>query len=231
MKSLFGLIFLIAALGTGQADDSLNKYILATLENFRESMPTGIPALGLPPMDPLEVGDQAISHSDSKVQVDFKITNPTVVNLSKFKVNSLNTDLINLKLQISLGFPSIIATAVYDLKGKAFSILPIFGNGNARFTANDLKIDTTASISLIDHKFQLTSFQHDLSFSSINLNLENLVGGGALGDVINGLLNYFGPKLFEMKKADIQRALDQIIIKEINSKLRDFDISSLPIGQ
>jgi len=230
MKALLALVFLIGALGVVHSDDSLNNYLLAVLENFRESMPTGIPQLGLPPMDPLKIGDQSISHSDNTVQVDLKISNPTVINLSKFKVNSLDTDLINLRLKIDIGFPTIDATAVYDLKGRAFRILPIFGNGKAQFTANDLKIVTTAAISMIDHKFQLTSFNHDLSYSSIKVNLENLVGGGSLGQVVNGLLNIFGPKLFEAKKADFQRELDQIIMKEINSKLKGFDISNLPIG-
>jgi len=230
MKTLLALIFLFAALGAVFADDSLNNYILATLENFREQMPTGIPEFGLPAMDPLKIGDQSISHSDSKVQVDLKLNNPTVINLSKFKVNSLNTDLINLRFRIELGFPSIVATSNYDLKGKAFRILPIFGNGGAQITANNLKIVTTAAISMVNSKFQLSSFNHDLSYGSINVNLQNLVGGGSLGEVVNGLLNIFGPKLFDMKKADIQRELDQIIIKEINNKLKDFDISSLPIG-
>ena len=43
-------------------DDSLDNYIKAVLETFKASMPTGIPELGIPVLDPFDVPKFEIPH-------------------------------------------------------------------------------------------------------------------------------------------------------------------------
>jgi hypothetical protein len=43
-------------------DDSFDNYIKAILDNLRAAMPTGIPALGIPVLDPFEVPHFDIPH-------------------------------------------------------------------------------------------------------------------------------------------------------------------------
>jgi len=43
-------------------DDSLDNYLRLVLEKLRESMPTGLPDLGIPPLDPFEVPHFDIPH-------------------------------------------------------------------------------------------------------------------------------------------------------------------------
>ena len=55
------------------ADQSINNYIRATLENLKAEMPKGIPALGIPPMDPFAVPHQDINIREGAANVNIKV--------------------------------------------------------------------------------------------------------------------------------------------------------------
>ena len=63
-----GLIVVLILLVTGTSavpvnkDDSLDDYIKAILETFKAAMPTGIPELGIPVLDPFDVPHFDIPH-------------------------------------------------------------------------------------------------------------------------------------------------------------------------
>jgi len=221
-------MLVIGVFGSARSDESLDIYVRAILENLRENMPVGLPDLNIPVLDPLRIGDIDINHHDSKVELNLKIGGLTINKLSKFEVRELTSDMGSMKFNIVIGFPDLDASADYNLKGKVFKLLPLYGTGPANFVAHDLLIKTTATIEInSDFRLQLTSFSHDISFSRIDLNLGNFLGGGALGETVNQLLSLFGPKLFDSNKGKFENALNDIIIKEVNGQLKNFDISKL----
>ena len=63
-----GLIVVLILLVTGSSavpvnkDDSLDNYIKAILEQFKAAMPTGIPELNIPVLDPFDVPHFDIPH-------------------------------------------------------------------------------------------------------------------------------------------------------------------------
>ena len=44
------------------ADEALDNYIRQVINNFFASLATGIPELGLPPLDPLLIGNITVPH-------------------------------------------------------------------------------------------------------------------------------------------------------------------------
>jgi len=230
--SPLAFILIIGALGSARCDDSLDNYIRAILDNLRDQMPVGLPDLNIPVLDPLRIGDIDVNHQDSKIEINLKIAGLTINKLSKFQIKNLTSDMSSMQFHIVIGFPDLDASASYDLKGKVFKLLPLYGTGPATFIAHDLVIQTTATIEITsEFRLQLTSFSHDISFSGIDLNLQNFLGGGALGDTVNQLISMFGPKIFDANKGKFENALNDIILKEVNGQLKNFDISNLSVYQ
>ena len=67
MKSVIVLLLISALTGFALAvpvnkDDSLDNYIKAILEMFKAAMPSGIPELGIPVLDPFAVPHFDIPH-------------------------------------------------------------------------------------------------------------------------------------------------------------------------
>ena len=50
----------------------------------------------------------------------------------------------------------------------------------------------------------------DPSFGGIAVNLENILGGGNLGQVVNGVVNMLGKTLFDKFKPEIRKALNKV---------------------
>ena len=55
-------LLLLLSFPSSRADDSLDNYIRAVLEQFKSQMTTGIPDLGIPILDPFAVPHFDIPH-------------------------------------------------------------------------------------------------------------------------------------------------------------------------
>lgn len=62
------------------------------------------------------------------------------------------------------------------------------------------------------------------------VNLENILGGGNLGNVVNGLISVIGPTLFNRFKPEIRNELNKIIRGELNKALSQVKLSDIQGG-
>jgi hypothetical protein len=68
------IILLLLVVGwTVSADESVNNYIKATLENLKLRMPHGISELNLPPTDPLTIPNLNININEGSAKVNLKV--------------------------------------------------------------------------------------------------------------------------------------------------------------
>lgn len=58
--------------------------------------------------------------------------NVHIEGLERFTVNQATLNLDTLRLNFDFNVPDTIANFWYDLAGDVFSLIPIFGTGNAR---------------------------------------------------------------------------------------------------
>jgi len=134
-------------------------------------------------------------------------------------------------LSLSLFIPRVAGNAVYDLNGKIFSIIPVYGKGKASVQLVDLVASGSAALTIsMDGHLQATEFDVDPSFGGIAVNLENILGGGNLGQVVNGVVNMLGKTLFDKFKPEIRKALNKAIIGEINKALKKVKLSDIQGG-
>ena len=59
----------------------------------------------------------------------------------------------------------------------------------------------------------MNDFGLDIGFGSIFVNFENLLGGGNLGQVVNGLINVLGKTLFDKFRPVIKQELSKVRLR------------------
>ncbi|KAG1666127.1 hypothetical protein GQR58_019047 [Nymphon striatum] len=172
-----------------QAPGSIDDYLKTVLNNFKSQMTTGIPALKIPILDPFKVKDQSLVKKDSKIDIRASLKNNKVTGLSKFKIQKLRLDLNKLQFEFGLLIPKLAIKGQYALNGNALNIFPIFGNGEYSVTVRNLKIATHVKVTIDDNgRGTLAEPPNlDVSFSSVRVNFENLLGG--LSNILNGIIN------------------------------------------
>lgn len=112
-------------------DDSVDNYIKAILEELRAAMPTGIPELGIPILDPFDVPHFDIPHiEETGVTADITIDGLTIKNLATFETKTVHLDVVGLSLELELDVPLLRGDAIYSLDGSIFSLFPLYGNGD-----------------------------------------------------------------------------------------------------
>lgn len=227
----FALFFPLLLVSTARADDSLNNYIRAILQNFKGQMTKGIPDLKVPVLDPLSVPTIDEHIREGAADVKIRLNDLKIDGGSKFETQKVDADLQDLRLSLSLFIPRVVGNAVYDLDGKIFNIIPLYGKGKANVQLIDLVATGSAALTITaDGHLKATEFNVDPSFGSIFVNLENILGGGNLGQVVNGIVNMLGKTIFDQFKPEIRKILNKAIIGEINKALSKVKLSDIQGG-
>merc|ERR1712243_502136 len=140
-------------------------------------MPTGIPDLGIPVLDPFEVPHFDIPHiHESIIQADIKIDNFVITNLSTFETRLVHLDLEELSLELDLAIADLRGDADYSLDGVIVSIFPLYGEGPMWLELYDLVLHGKAAVTINPEGYvQVTELDLTADFKGIKLHLDNLM--------------------------------------------------------
>jgi hypothetical protein len=144
-----------------------NACAAQTLEDFKLTMDTGIPELGMPPLDPI--------HMDL---LDFKFFNMTIefvhidmTGFKTFKLEKSSVDKSGRKWDIELSLPRVEAKGTYKMSGTIPPNFDLgFSTGDERFSADKLYI--TASVKLREKGDKIDVHDLDLSIKIEDINIE-----------------------------------------------------------
>ncbi|XP_076338261.1 uncharacterized protein LOC143240162 [Tachypleus tridentatus] len=212
-------------------DDSLNNYLRIVLENFRNIMKTGSSNPKIPVLDPLSIRPQNINKQSGKTKISVKLWDILIRGLSDFQIQQLKVDIKKLTLQIKLNIPKLIATGQYELEGKIINIFPLSGKGKAKIEANNVNVGGNAILTLSGEKLQVSSLDLHLTFHSISVNFENLLGGGSLGDLVNNLISSLGRPLFDKFGPKLLTDLENGLKRSLNKELGKYSLSDILDGK
>jgi len=210
-------------------DEALDNYIRLVINNFFAALDTGIPALGLPILDPLNLGDITIpTLTVTGGHIDASIQSTAINGLSYLTLTALHLDVPKLAMDLRSILPYLKISGQYSIDGIMLGVFPIFGDGPftvelfdlVMLGGGDLDIDPTGKY------LQLSSLKMDANFTTMAFNFENLLGGGDLGATINEIMGQLGSSIFEQVKPKILDGLINGITKVVNDAL-----SQLPIGE
>ncbi|XP_057364922.1 uncharacterized protein LOC130685614 [Daphnia carinata] len=211
-------------------DAALDNYVRLVINNFFAALDEGIPALGIPPMDPLWIGNITIpTLTVPGGAIDAAVADTAVHYLSTLVVTTLHIDLAQLSMDLRSFMPYMKIDGLYDLSGIAGVVFPIYGNGPYRLEIFEVNMLGGGSMGLDEtgNYLQLTSLEMDVSFTTMVVYFENLLGGGDLGDTLNDILSELGMAIFDMVKPIVIENLTTGIMKVVNDALSQYPIGNL----
>ncbi|KAK8388160.1 hypothetical protein O3P69_020207 [Scylla paramamosain] len=199
--------------GNGEIAD----LVVMAIEAARPLLETGIPSLGIPPIDPFGPIPPVNFHIDvSGLRMDGTVSETQVRNLAQ----SL---LLNSALIISTWMG---CTMLMDSSPACF---PVFGDGGFTLDTYDTGFSGGAKVSynvFTDH-ITLKDLTFDVFFKDLKMEMECINGCGDMSDLINGVVSQIGPAVFEAVWNAIEPPLASLIQDGINYILKNISISDV----
>ncbi|XP_063866722.1 uncharacterized protein LOC135103835 isoform X1 [Scylla paramamosain] len=208
-----------AAATGGSTRNYIDTIIINALENLRNHMAEGWPDLGVPPLDPLDLGNINIDINSGSNRVQGSLSDVRVLGLSSFTIDKVHSQLLTLKVDLELGIPLLEINGTYSITGKA-GILPIYGDGPFRMDAYNFTLKGMIDLGTTEEGvFGVAVLDLDVATPKIEINFEDIMGGGEMGDFVNGILNSMAPDFLQSLENQYMPLLEETIRHEINQIL------------
>ncbi|KAH8346669.1 hypothetical protein KR084_007838 [Drosophila pseudotakahashii] len=193
--------------------------ILSFLNEFRMRMCHPIPNLGLPALDPLQLGP-AETELNNKYLVDFtgSIDNFQLHGLSDFDVPALSLNLVpGLRNTINVTFPLTHFESLYTAKGSLAYILNLAGDGNAETSITNFSILITFRLRSVS-PLAISSLQIEMQLGNLWINFDNLMEEERINEFIHALINEMGVELL----GDIWDYGQDTVISKVQTAVNNF---------
>eukprot|EP00092_Neocalanus_flemingeri_P021314 GFUD01023101.1.p1 GENE.GFUD01023101.1~~GFUD01023101.1.p1 ORF type:complete len:256 (-),score=56.09 GFUD01023101.1:111-878(-) len=150
--------------------EELDACAKQTVENFRETMDTGVPELQLPVLDPLHlklIVFKFYNLTTELFDVDF-------FGFKKFILKSSNVDKKNRTWVIKLSIPTLNSVGMYRMFGTIWNFDFGQSTGDESFSADSVDVTAKLSIAPKGNNVEVTDLQLSIEMEHINLELECL---------------------------------------------------------
>ncbi|XP_053691326.1 uncharacterized protein LOC128739850 [Sabethes cyaneus] len=165
------------------------------LENFRQMMRTGNPETGFPVIAPYYNEDLFLNTSlGGLLDFDMRMTPIRIEGLDAFD-GRLSVDLSNLRFPFEFRYnDEIIIDGFYDMNGRLYGLIPVFGVGNMFIRPKGVLVNGWATI--IDNgegMLALRDFSVSIMIDSLETNIQGMLLGGELSDLLNVVIQDIVP--------------------------------------
>ncbi|EDW85123.1 uncharacterized protein Dwil_GK14489 [Drosophila willistoni] len=218
-KALLVLALIYSSLAP--AECAYEKEIQAFLEELRLRMCHPIPNLGLPQLDPLELGPASTSQ-DNKYLVDFtgSIEGFQLHGLSDFDLPEdalkIQTDYVR-RSSINVTLPHTYFQSLYTAKGSLAYILNLSGDGNAETSLKDFSVLITFRLKAGVY-LGITGLTIDFRLGGIHIDFPNLIEEQRVNDFFHDLINQIGVELL----GDVWSYEQDTVIDKIQTIVNNF---------
>jgi len=200
----------------------LTRLIQSVLENSRVGPQfTRLPIELIVP-DPLVLQDISFQRAQSGLfDINFKAWNLLLSGLQSFRVKNLHVlrhlGLNDVRVVVQLE-TTLDLEGSYALEGTGLSLLPLSGNGSLNIKIEDFLITGEEYLVLKDNKLYIREPDIQTTDQDLNVNLENLMGAGLVGDVANSILESVGEDLLFNNR----NLLSELLIGKVYKIVNDF---------
>ncbi|CAG5047340.1 unnamed protein product [Parnassius apollo] len=207
-----------------QKDAKLNDCLKSAVPDALRRMKKGIPALSVPPLEPLRVSGMTIESGAGPVVISQIYRNIQLHGLTDSILTLYKADLKHHRLRTDSLTPKMEFIADYVMKGRIL-VLPIQGKGIANITMVNLVVkheligepitkDGETYMHMRDYKVKFVPQRVILHFS----NLFN--GDKTLGDQMNRFLNENSDLVFNELKESYEKSLSSVF-QDVTNKIFD----------
>ncbi|CAH2093367.1 unnamed protein product [Euphydryas editha] len=207
-----------------QRDSKLNDCLKNAVPDALRRMKEGVPALSVPPLEPLHVSGMNIDAGVGPVVLTQNYRGIKLHGLTDSIITTYKADLKHYRLKTESVTPKMEFVADYVMKGRIL-VLPIQGKGVANITMVNLvvkhdifgepiKRDGEIYMHIKDYKVKFIPEKVSLYFS----NLFN--GDKRLGDQMNLFLNENSELVFNELKESYEKSLSSVF-QDVTNKIFD----------
>lgn len=205
-----------------RSDPKLVDCMIDSIQSLRPSLITGIPDLGIPSIDPMDVGNLLVSESTQSNGLRISAKNIRAFGASTFKIKKLEVIEYGSTYNVEVFFPKLEVEGTYDVNGQIL-LLPIKGTGPFKGNFTECTGNVRMQFSRKDNSelVQIKKYVVKIKVGKGSIKLYNLFNGDkTLGDALNNMIN----QNFDVVSKDIiplvEKAL-QRLLKRISTKITE----------
>lgn len=198
---------------TNIAEERVNKLsdqVRLILEHYKNPDPVGLPGVLIP--DPMHIPDKT---QDITFGITLKLLNTHVHGLSKFQIESINTNIGELKMFIAVRVDKLEVLGNYTLSSwLGFSR----SKGGCNITMNDVYVEGLANLNVARlGNLEAEEIELDVYVNNFVLDFKNL---SVMGSIFQRVMNSVGPFVLDLIRPTIMNTVNKNIRGDVNKKLR-----------
>jgi len=171
--------------------------------------------------DPVVIPDVSFSRSQPALyNIQFKATDLKIHGMHASKVKHLHVlrhlGLKDIRFVVQFVTPLVI-DGKYSLTGTGLSLLPLHGNGSLALKIDDFMLTVESYLVLKDRKLYIRNLDVQMTEKMLNVNLENLMGDGLVGDVVNDILSVVGEDLLYSNRQLLIDTVGTVVENQVNN--------------
>ncbi|XP_070493619.1 protein takeout-like [Chironomus tepperi] len=208
-------------------DPQLNTCLKNSFNGLKPYLISGIPEIGLPPMEPLKIDLLGLENNAGNIRIKGLFTNVVNTGASNFTVKEVRSDFNKFRLDLGIFIPIIKSRGRYEVNGQVL-LLPILSNGE--FIAEFTDVNAIAKI------YGKQVIKNNEAFMSIEKIVVDFVMKGArfkvkdqghqqLNEVINQFLNQNAHELVQEMRQPASQSLSKVF-----KKFLDIVFSTVPLN-
>jgi len=215
---------LAASMAVQVSSTDLEDIAAQLIEDFRTIMPTGLPEINIPVLEPAVIKTLPLSIKLSPFDAKVVASDIQVAGVSSFKFNKISQIDGTNKLAVEVEVPNVNVNGEYDIDGKVkigFINVKLTGQGPLKLNIGGLKGQATVDVLINgDGSFNVNELNVDTwTYDSIEIQLDNLFDGGVMGKTVNTLINKLVPTFVKANLKKINQLVETIGMKVINRYL------------
>lgn len=199
-----------------QARNPVDDIIRDVLEIVRQLMLNGTE--NIPPLDPFFIEYLLVNFTSADADLLLQVDNTLVTHLAEFVVESVQTNMVRLTMELQLSLPKFNIDGHYAMDGMLLNLFPLYGAGNYFVHVSNVSLGGGAGLSM-GVPPQIRDLHLDFTFQSLEVNFENLLGGGSLEELIETVINELAKEVVDAVWAIINEPFCQLIEDQINQAL------------
>ncbi|XP_046420967.1 circadian clock-controlled protein daywake-like isoform X1 [Neodiprion virginianus] len=214
-----------------KSNPNLDRCITETIESLRERLAEGIPELGAPALEPLQLENVRLLRGPVGARLDVNLTNMEVRGPSTFKVHNLKSNLDKNSFTFRVAFDRLTFRGKYQMDARVL-LLRLAGKGDVTGNFTGYSSDVVLrGHKVVRNEVEYLNFERmklKIKIGEAKIHLSNLFGGDPiLGPATNDILNTNSAVFVEELKPVLESSLADLFTDVANTVTTSFTYKEL----